>query len=363
MVVGAMTTSLTSCISNSEWGNELPKCCSQSTTTIRLVNPYRPFDHVPNELLIIIFRHAIASLTHSSTTSFSRARLGPDLSAVSHRWRTLAHVVPELWSSAYVPQPDRQGTSERVLALCTRSAPLPMHFDVSTTSPVETLYADLILRKDTPRIGSLTFRTSVPIPTCFTCAWTFANLEELKLVSLYWVRDMRMRMVAPRLRSLHCTGVFPAIPVGDLQSLQELTLCEYNVMRIAKLALIVSRWPMIRRLTLSRWTLEVEDLDYQVPLRQMPNLTYLKFDKMGLDAVRGTLAMINAPKLETLLIEDVEDPLGGWLDELWASIDFQRMDSLAHLRLHKFQKRDGPCTLASILRVAPNVTHLSISDT
>ncbi|KAG8943516.1 hypothetical protein FRC00_011088 [Tulasnella sp. 408] len=153
-----------------------------------------------------------------------------------------------------------------------------------------------------------------------------------------------------------------AVLVGDLQSLEELTLCEYNVMRIAKLALVVSRWPAIQRLTLCRWTLEVEESGYQVPVRHMPELTYLKFEKMGLDAVRGTLAMINAPALETLLIEDVEDPLGGWLDELWASIEFQHMESLQHLRLHKFQKNDGPCTLASILRVAPNVTHLSISD-
>lgn len=228
---------------------------------------------------------------------------------------------------------------------------------------METLHADIILRRDTPRIGTLTFRTSVPIPTCFTCGWTFDNLEALKLVSLYWVRDMRMRMIAPRLRSMHCTGVFPSIPVGDLQSLEELTLCEYNVMRVAKLALIVSRWPLIKRLTLCRWTLEVEDPGYQVPVRHMPELTYLKFEKMGLDAVRGTLAMINAPGLETLLIEDVEDPLGGWLDELWASIEFQRMESLQYLRLHKFQKHDGPCTLQSILRVAPNITHLSISDT
>ncbi|KAG9048217.1 hypothetical protein FS837_000473 [Tulasnella sp. UAMH 9824] len=361
MVVGTIT-SLASSVS-ADGKDELPKCSLQAPiTAIRLANAYRPFDHVPNELLIIIFRHAIASLTQTATTSFERARLGSDLSSVSRRWRTLAHVIPELWSSAYLPQPDREGTSERVTALLTRSAPLPMHFDVSTTNPLETLHADIILRRDTPRIGSLTFRTSVPIPTCFTCAWTFANLEELKLVSLDWVRDMRMRMIAPKLRSLHCTGVFPSIPVGDLQSLEELTLCEYNVMRIAKLALVVSRWPAIQRLTLCRWTLEVEESGYQVPVRHMPELTYLKFEKMGLDAVRGTLAMINAPALETLLIEDVEDPLGGWLDELWASIEFQHMESLQHLRLHKFHKNDGPCTLASILRVAPNVTHLSISD-
>lgn len=318
-------------------------------------------DEIPNELLVIILQFLYFSAERAAPDE--RAQIPGQLSSVSQRWRAVAMVVPELWTFVFIRSADLPGVEEAVAHFRERSDPLLMHFDITAgTKTDEVLAADFILRENIGRIRRLTFRTFNFIPTCLTSntpVWPV--LTEVDLVSRH-SKDVRLGLLAPQLKKLYCNGVVPMIPTGDMQSLQDLTLCDLNVLRITRPSLIMARWSNLQRLHLRRWTLEPEYPGYEIPLRHMPCLTYLKFERMGLDALRGVLAMIFAPKLETLIVEEVEDPLGGWLDPSWATVSLRPLEGLTYLRLHNFWKIDGPCTLASILKVAPNLTHLVISN-
>ncbi|KAG8897420.1 hypothetical protein FRB99_008160 [Tulasnella sp. 403] len=338
---------------------------SDGALAVETRDVYCPFDSLPNELVIEILRLAVRAADNTAdpdTRRDIRSSLACEVSSVSRRWKTLALVVPELWSFVYLPKPSlSDGVFDHINVFCARSSPLPMHFDISVHNAEETLPADFILRHHSSRINRLTFRTIRDIPTCLGTTCPFTDLEELHFISLKWVLDMPLRFQAPRLHTLQCIGIVPHVFPGQLQSLYDLTLRDLDVFRITRLFIILTRWANIRRLALHRWTLEAEEPGFEVPLRLMPHLSWLKFERLGQDALRGVLAMVSAPKLETLVVEDVEDPFGGWLAESWYSVALRPLEALTYLRMRNYHK-DGPCNLTSILRVAPKLAHLHLSD-
>lgn len=300
-----------------------------------------------------------------ATPTTELASLSVHLSSVCKRWRSVALVVPALWAFIYIPEPCAKGTTELVSLFTSRSAPLPLRLDLSSHSTMDTLGTDFILRRTADRLGHLTFRTAVDSPTCITVPALegfkgFPQLESLRIISLLWVRDIRLRITAPKLHSLECIAVAPAIMANELQSIKSLTLRELNVIRITRLSFIFCRMSQIEVLHLDRFTLEQEETEFQLARRVLPRLKQLTLSRMGQDALRGTLALIDAPLLEELEIREVEAPFGGWLLPPWGDISLGLFEGLKSIKMESFQSRDGPCNLSEVLKSAPNVETLSL---
>ncbi|KAG8894017.1 hypothetical protein FRB99_001573, partial [Tulasnella sp. 403] len=94
-------------------------------------NVFRLLDSLPNELVIEILRLAVKaadSTADPDTRRDIRSSFACEVSSVSRRWKTLALVVPELWSFVYLPKPSlSDSVFDHINVFCARSPLLPMH--------------------------------------------------------------------------------------------------------------------------------------------------------------------------------------------------------------------------------------------
>lgn len=227
-----------------------------------------------------------------------------------------------------------------------------MELELHAFHPRESVSADLFIRTAGHHIRTLRLMTNQHLPSCLLIPFTLPILEELYLeVRRPGTYHINLALRAPQLRIMHTVGCSAGVaPSGKLGSITDIVVEGVVGLPGGLLDEVLASCPTTKRLTLCNIPgVYAEDIEgkklVELVLERLTPITTFTF-----------LMSLLAFRLERLVLRDITDV------ESFPGVFVPSMERLIRIELHNVGVAGDSFHLLSVLRAAPNLTHLIISD-